>query len=166
MTPLDPDLLAGLFDAHSRGLLLYARQWLDHDAAQDAVATVFARLAAQRRPPDSPRAWLYRALRNEAVAQLRTRRRHSGHHQALGHQRPGWFEPGLDDAIDAQAATAALAALPAEIREPVVLRIWGDLTVAEAAQVLGVPPSTLHWRYQNGLKLLRERMNHGQPGLV
>ncbi len=50
---------------------------------------------------------------------------------------------------------AALAALPDELREPLILRHYGDLTFHEAAEVLDLPPSTVKSRVQAALSKLR-----------
>ena len=64
--------MATWFDAHAASLILYARQWLDRSAAEDAVQEVFLRLLALRgREPANVRAWLFASVRNEAISQQR-----------------------------------------------------------------------------------------------
>ncbi|HUG92385.1 MAG TPA: sigma-70 family RNA polymerase sigma factor [Planctomycetaceae bacterium] len=53
---------------------------------------------------------------------------------------------------------AALASLPAKLREPLVLRHFGDLTFAEAAEALGLPVGTVKSRVKSGLVRLREEL--------
>ena len=137
----DPEALIGWFEAHAAGLVLYARQWLDRAAAEDAVQEAFVRLTLQPRPPDNVKAWLYRTVRNEAIAARET-----------------FFAPSSDDALDAKAAAAALHRLPAAQREIVVLRIWGQLTLAEISRLTATPVSTVFHQYQRGLNALREMM--------
>ena len=56
----------------------------------------------------------------------------------------GWDPwPAVDARVDTQAVLrAALAGLKAEEREVLTLVAWEDLTVADAARVLGMPPGT------------------------
>jgi RNA polymerase sigma-70 factor (ECF subfamily) len=68
------------------------------------------------------------------------------------------FESSAIDEIDAAMAEAALRQLPADAREIVVMRLWGDLGYSAIAAVLGVSVSTAHARYQSSLKQLREIM--------
>jgi len=153
----DLEALIGWFEAHAAGLVLYARQWLDRAAAEDAVQEAFVRLTLQPRPPDNVKAWLYRTVRNEAIAQWRSHRRRGRREQAIA-ARETFFGPSSDDALDAKAAAAALHRLPDAQREIVVLRIWGQLTLAEISRLTATPVSTVFHQYQRGLNALREMM--------
>ena len=51
----------------------------------------------------------------------------------------------------------ALADLPEEQREVVVLRVWGEMTLQAAADVLDVPLNTAASRYRYALDKLRQR---------
>jgi RNA polymerase sigma-70 factor (ECF subfamily) len=53
----------------------------------------------------------------------------------------------------------ALRELPPEQREVVVLRIWGEMTLAEVAAVLDVPANTVASRYRYALDRLRKVLN-------
>jgi RNA polymerase sigma-70 factor (ECF subfamily) len=50
-------------------------------------------------------------------------------------------------------------ALPRRQREVVVLRVYEDLTIAEAAEVLGVPPGTVKSNYFRAIGALRRRLD-------
>jgi RNA polymerase sigma factor (sigma-70 family) len=50
-------------------------------------------------------------------------------------------------------------ALPARQREVVVLRVYEDLTIAETAEVLGVPPGTVKSNYFKAIGALRRRLD-------
>ena len=54
------------------------------------------------------------------------------------------------------ALQSALASLPDEQREVVVLKIWGQLTFEEAAAVIGVSPNTAASRYRYALEKLKD----------
>jgi RNA polymerase sigma-70 factor (ECF subfamily) len=58
----------------------------------------------------------------------------------------------------ARAVSAAVAALPEEQREVIVLKEYQGLTFTEIAQTLGLPPSTVKTRLYRGLELLRDRL--------
>lgn len=157
MSRMDPGELGRWFDAHGARLVLYARQWLpDGGAAEDVVQDVFARLLADAGSVREVRAWLYRAVRNAAISRTRSEKARAGREQHVA--RPAWFQPHGDELIDARAAEAALQRLSLELREIVVLRIWGQLTLAEAAETVGMPLSTCHERYRLALSMLRSGM--------
>jgi len=65
----------------------------------------------------------------------------------------------LVEAGDVSRAVAnAVAALPAEQREVIVLKEYQDLTFVEIAEILGVPLSTVKTRLYRGLGQLRHRL--------
>lgn len=154
---INPADVSNWFEAHAAPLVLYARQWLTGAIAEDVVQEVFVRLMSQRRAPDSVKAWLYRAVRNEAISQWRTsqRRRHRELAMAVDET---WFERDSADSIDAELAADLIRELPAEQREAVVLRIWGGLTLAEISMITGSPLSTVFHHYQQGLRAVRKQM--------
>jgi len=156
---IDPAQLARTFDAHAGALILFARQWLGSGAAaEDVVQDVFATLLAQRRAPDNMKAWLFKAVRNAAVSQTRSASRRSRREIKLAMDRPDWFEIRPEDLIDALSAQEAMASLPPEQREVIVMRIWGQMTLAEIADVTGLPTSTLFSRYRAGLSEIKRIM--------
>ena len=57
-----------------------------------------------------------------------------------------------------QMVEGALKRLPELYREVVMLKIWGNLTFAEVACVLGIPPNTAASRYRYGLAEMRKLM--------
>jgi RNA polymerase sigma factor (sigma-70 family) len=158
MKPPGDAEVAKLFDAHGRALLLYARQWVGPAEAEDVLQRVFVRLLAGGRMPADPRPWLFRCVRNEAIALWRSRRRRSRREQAAASGPSNWFAPRPEDPLDAAAAQAALEGLPADQREVVTLRLWSGLTLTEIAAVTGVAVSTAQRRYVAALDALRERL--------
>jgi RNA polymerase sigma-70 factor (ECF subfamily) len=154
MGPIEPAVLGQLYRQHAPAMRLYARQW--DTAGEDIVQEAFVRLAQQAPPPERVLPWLYRVVRNEALAGLRTaarrrrRERHAGSAEA-------WFSPA-DDRLDADEAVRHLAELPLDLREVIVARLWGGLTFEEVAALAGCSLPTAHRRYHAGLAQLRERL--------
>jgi RNA polymerase sigma-70 factor (ECF subfamily) len=156
---IDPERLSALFDAHAAQAVLYARQWLDRAAAEDVVQEVFVRLMLQEVLPVNVKAWLFKAVRNEAICQARSSSRRRRREQ--DGLREAWFEPDHAGAVDAAAASESLQTLPLAQREVIVLRIWGQLTLKEVAAVVGSATSTVFDEYRAGITALREQM--GEP---
>ena len=154
--PVDPELIERLLDDHLAALELFAAQWTN--APEDCVQEAFLELA--RRPTLSERLmpWLYRVVRNRAISTARSAGRRRRHEQAAAGRARMWFIPSRAGQIDAMAATEALQELPRRHREIIVARIWGELTLAEVAEVVGVSVSTAHRRYEAGMKTLRKRL--------
>ena len=154
----DPAKLAEWFDQCAPALALYVRQWLDPAAADDVVQELFVKLLSQRHLPRNAKAWLYRSARNAAISHGRSFWRRKRHEQVLARQRVGLFDARPDDALDAAEASKAVAQLPPEQREAVVLRIWSGMTLAEIANVTGTAVSTAFARYRAGLAGIRRIM--------
>ena len=154
MSRIGPELLAEVFDAHADALALYARQWCE--GPEDVVQEAFLQLARQRAAPDRVVPWLYRVVRNGAIAAgRRDGRRRKREARSSGGE--AWFAPP-DDRIDAEVAVRFLAELEPETRGVVVARIWGALTFEEIAEAEGCSLTTAHRRYRAGLERLHERL--------
>jgi len=150
--------MAQWFEAHSRPLVLYARQWLDDHASADVVQESFMRLLSQKRRPDDVRAWLFRTVRNAALNELRRRQTSMRHAHEIAACRPGWFQEHPGSAMDAQAAQQALQQLPPSQSELIVMRIWGHLTYEQMAQITGQAVSTVHEHYVAAIESLQRKM--------
>jgi RNA polymerase sigma-70 factor (ECF subfamily) len=161
MASIDPTELGRIYREQAPALRLYARQWADN--AEDLVQDAFVKLAQQANAPTQCLPWLYRVVRNEALANHRGAARRRKRETTTG--RPiAWFD-SVDDRIDAQEVSRLLQDLPIEFRETIVARLWGGLTFAEVAELAGCSLATAQRRYQTGLMELRERlegrwMNH------
>jgi RNA polymerase sigma-70 factor (ECF subfamily) len=155
MAPIAPEELGRLYREHAPALRLYARQW--PAGAEDVVQDAFVKLAQQSPAPEQVLPWLYRVVRNGALAAARgeARRRRR---QDRASASEAWFA-AADDHLDGREATRLLAELPLEQREVVVARIWGGLTFEEVARLAGCSLATAHRRYEAGLAALRERLN-------
>lgn len=152
---MTPRLLADLIAAHAAALVLFARQWCA--SPEDVVQEAFCKLVVLRTPPDDPAAWLFRVVRNAAIDAGRSDRRRVRREQSAA--RPvHWFAEPEVDGLDAEAAVAALEALPPDQREVIVARLWGGLTLEQIAAAAGSSVSTAHRRYEAGVAALRERL--------
>lgn len=153
--PASPgEWLAALWQKHSPGLLLYARQ--KSPVAEDLVQTAFLSLARQPAPPHDPVTWLYRVVRNSAVSHWRQEQRRQRHEQALASERDEWFLPTQDAALDQIELREALTKLEPSERELVVLHVWGGLTFAQLAEVLETSSSTAQRQYAAALVRLKK----------
>lgn len=142
-----------LLDENVRGLTIYARQW-DAAHAEDLVQEAFMRLLTESPFPASPRAWLFRVVRNLAVDRSR-REKKMTQKEIVG----SWFEPSTNG-LNFKNHTAddlaeALEQLPADVREIIISKIWGNLNFREIAELTGRPISSVHLDYQKGIRQLR-----------
>lgn len=144
-----------LYQETGRGLFAYARSILrDAATAEDAVHQVFLNLLSKPWDalPREPRPYLFRAVRNACSNQRRSEQRESSRRR----NSPMFVaSDGLGELAD--QLESALLDLPLEQREVVVLRIWGQLTLEAAAEVVGVSANTAASRYRYALAKLRDR---------
>ena len=157
---MDLELLGHLLDRHSAALELYARQWCE--TPEDVVQEAFLKLAGRRALPSHPAAWLFRVVRNGAIAAGRSAMRRRRHEARAAVGSTPWFEPagpaGEGGILDPETAAAELRALPIEQREVIVAHLWGGLTFEQIAEVAGCSSSTAHRSYSAGLATLRRRL--------
>jgi len=124
------------------------------DLTQDICAALPAKIRAFRGEAKFT-TWLYRVAMN---ASHDRRRRAATHARAAD----GWGEIELARRAEAAEAaealdwlTAAMAALPGELRDTVAL-VMDELTHAEAARILDVSEGTISWRMSEVKKRLRD----------
>ncbi len=154
MARIAPEELGRLYRQHAAALRLYARQWPNGD--EDLVQDAFIKLAQQSPIPEQVLPWLYRVVRNGALAAGRGEARRRRREDRVSTPE-AWFD-SADHVLDGREATRRLAELPLEQREVIVARIWGGLTFDEVAGLVGCSLPTAHRRYQAGLTDLRERL--------
>ena len=162
---LGADDVRQLYEQHGAALLLYARCFLaDRGLAEDAVHQVFLKLLhGETAAPETPPAYLYRAVRNTALNARRASARDVSL-QEREHDR--WFAHRGGNREAELALQQALAELPAEQREVVIMRIWSGMTLDEAAAATGVPLNTAASRYRYALEKLRQQMQPHQKDQV
>ncbi len=158
---LDPATLRRLWQVHSERLLLIARS-VDAEAAADAVQDAFVALAMQPSVPRDPLAWLVTVTRNRILqADRGTRRRIARENHVM---IASWFDSSqamIDDRLDGEAVTTALRQMPSPTREVIVMHLWGEMTFASIAEVVGLSRASTHRCYRNGIQTLRARFGDG-----
>lgn len=151
----DPRQFEEFVVAHGERVHAYlGRRTAGH--ADDLLSEVWLAAFAARRSYDPDRGevvgWLFGIARNVLLAHLRAERRRSARDRDAIHlssdQMEEWaaVDERLDAADSAPALRAALAGLPAEEREVLLLVAWEQLTPTEAAVALGIPPGTARSR--------------------
>jgi RNA polymerase sigma-70 factor (ECF subfamily) len=145
-----------LYQRHGPALLAYGTSLLpDRGMAEDVLHQVFLELLDKSELPDEARPYLFRAVRNRALNSRRNAVRLTSLDGQQWLVKPqGMMEAGLE-------VEKALRELPQEQREVVIMRIWGEMTLAEAATVLDVPANTVASRYRYALDKLRKTLGEG-----
>lgn len=129
------------------------------DEAEDVLQTVYLKVLDGRARHDgrsSLRTWLFAVIRNTAADRRRQSWIWSLGLDRLWHKRVP-AAAGADGAERAQVRRA-LAALPARQREVIELVFYHDLTVEEAAGVMGVSVGSARVHYDRAKRRLAERL--------
>jgi len=142
-------------------LLLCARLWTRSRAdAEDVVQEAFVRFwRLQRGLSGDPVGWVLTSVRRAAFDQARRNQRRVNR-ELLADERDdaGVFarDGGEDERVG--EIEKALAGLPTEQREVLVLKIWGERTFEQIGEHLEISPHTAASRYRYALEGLRKRL--------
>lgn len=152
--------LERLVRCHGRELLAYARMLTRHaEDAEDALQDALSRVAGSPRlRAENPRAYLFAAVRNASLNVIRAQKRRRRREDAVGGDGGAVFQEPAERGEEVAALNAALSAIPAPQREVVMLKVWGGLTFAEIAEMLGIPRATAASRYRGALDGLRKQL--------
>ena len=130
------------------------------DLVQDTLERALAKLDLWQ-PGSDLRAWLFTLMHNLFVNQIRSKRpQETVMEDALDEPVSG----GQMEALAARDIHAALAQLPAEQREVLLLVGVEQFGYAETAQVLGVPTGTVMSRLSRARERMRQ-MLAGEPAI-
>lgn len=153
----DEQALRYLYVNYSNNIYGYVRSIVRDDyEAEDVTQQVFAKLMTTLVKYDDRGvpffAWLLRLARNVAIDQLRAAR--TTPTEAV-------INPDLSSGLDFERATtvrSALASLPTDQREVVVLRHLVGLTPGEIAEKLGKSESSIHGLHHRGRRALQREL--------
>lgn len=154
------DLLETAIREDGHSLLAYARALTGHaQDAEDALQEAFERVAGCRSSQiGNLRAYLFRAVHNAAANSFRSRFRRSRREEASGPQALAVFQEPMDRQEEVCALNEAIASLPGEQREVIMMKVWGGLSFTEVADALGIPRDTAASRYRYAMDTLRKQM--------
>lgn len=160
---------AGAFEAlvrrYQAPLLRHARALVGPAAAEDVVQEALLRLAQE--PPrieegteGSPLAsWLHRVTRNLCMDTTRSEaRRKRREERAAADEATGGGIAGVEAADTRAAVERGLARLPEDQREVLVLRLLGERSYREIAEITGKKVGTVGWLVSVGMKALASEL--------
>ena len=148
-----------LWEDYGPKLLLFARQLTEaRDDAEDIVQEAFVRYwRARENDPKLTPPLLFTMVRRSAIDQARkiqARQIREERAECLM-QSEAFFESSLEEKERQEQLEQSLRQLPADQREVLVLKIWGELTFDEIGRTLEISPNTAASRYRYALQQLR-----------
>jgi RNA polymerase sigma-70 factor (ECF subfamily) len=158
----DIDAFAALVRRHQDAIYRLALRSLgDPELAREAAQEVFLRawkkLGQWRFGRGKPFTWLYRTLVN-ICREFRKKRGRQKTITHLGVDSPGLTEELKDaesDHLEKHDLEKFVDALPKRQQKVIILHIYEDLTLKDAATVLGIPLGTVKSNYHKALVSLR-----------
>ena len=117
------------------------------DLAEDVIQEVFLSVMSAGTEPRHLRAYLFSAARR-TLARLR-------HRMLPVTELPEIFVEQEERGGDPEAIHAALARLPVEQREVVVLHVWHEMSFRQIGAVLEISPDTAASRWRYGIDKLK-----------
>jgi RNA polymerase sigma-70 factor, ECF subfamily len=172
----DADALAVLFDRHGKAVYNFAfrrtSSWTTAEEVLQATFTTVWRRASDKRlealTRDSALPYLVTVAGYEAANLTRSSNRWLA---AFRRAETPLVEPDhADDVVDRleeehhmQRLRAALQRLPRGQREALELVVWSDMSIADAAAVLGVAEGTVKSRVSRARDALREQLAGEYP---
>lgn len=164
----DPRALEAVREQCGAAVFGYLRHVLrDRAAAEDVYQLVFTEIWRRGAQYDAARGslatWALTIARSRAIDELRRRRPEPLDPATL--PEPAATGPSPEDAVlDRWRMAHLLARLPAEERDLLRLRFYGELTQVEIAERAGLPLGTVKSRMVRGLERLRGLL--GEEGLA
>ena len=161
----DEQALASLYDRYRLILFsLVLRILHSRDEAEDVLQELFLQVWKRASDFDEARGrpftWLVTLARSRAIDRLRSlNARERTATEAARAVGPESFSDAVDDAIRSQESVVvrrALAELPEEQRDALMLAYFEGLTQTEIATRLGAPLGTVKTRMRSGMMKLRE----------
>ncbi|MER7519865.1 RNA polymerase sigma factor [Streptomyces sp. NPDC126499] len=136
------------------------------DAAQEALIILYRKIGTLR-ATGALASWMFRIVRNECLRQVRLLVSRSDDEQPAGPGADTAAEPSAEDAVlrrlEAERIAAAVAALPRDQRQVLVMRDVQGLPGRAVARALGLSDAAMKSRLHRARAALRHALAAGRP---
>ena len=170
----DRDAFENIFRTYYIRLQGFAYSYVNQEeTAEDIVQTIFLRIWTQRmnwNPPGTVKHYLFAAVRNEALNQLRHQKIVSEAQDDVLLQFREMKKEKAENLTETEALRLkieeGIEQLPHRCRQIFLLNRRGGLTYTEIADYLGVSINTVNTQMGRALKSLREFLSDYLPALI
>ena len=162
--PADEPALRQLYTEYGPALVSYLMRITrgDRDLAEDVVQETMIRAwrhpEAQRADGRWSRPWLFTVAQRIAIDHIRARNARPVALYGVHIDTQARTEDDLERSLDAREVRAAVVALPERLRTILVETYFRERSIAEVAEVLGIPPGTVKSRTFHALRALRRNL--------
>ena len=134
------------------------RAWLRSRCANpdDIVQEAFCRLVQQSKIPERIAPWLFHVAINLVREESRRTKRRQFRESVVAKAEQHFFS--VSQSLEEEDLRKAVDSLTDELREIVIARVWGELTLAEISSITGQSIATVHRRYEQALHQLRSQL--------
>ncbi|WP_040166007.1 RNA polymerase sigma factor [Microbacterium gorillae] len=159
------DHLTGVLRANALDVLRYLQRRVGLDDAADLLSETM--MIAWRRVTDLPgedvaaRMWMFGIARGTLLNHARGERRRVALADRVRHEARAATAPPSDTGTEVRDA---IARLDPDLAELVRLVHWDGFSVAQAAELLGIPAPTARGRYARAKEQLRAALTETVPG--
>lgn len=173
----DPEAFGAFYRRNAERLYLWALAHTgDAQTATDLTAEAFARALEgldgfRGRQDGSGAAWVFGIARNLVRGWHQERRVATAARERLGIVTPAWVPDevaAVDDRLDADRVSAALAAavadLPATLREALMLHALDERSHREVAEALGISQANARMRVSRAVRRVRAQLTTSGEG--
>ena len=135
----------------------------DREAAADVTSDFFIRLlknAGSYRPGSGHKCWMARIARNMAVDHLRKNHREiPTDPEEMPDAAERTASSAEDEALAGLSFRELLGSLSSARQQIVAMKIAGQMSFKEIAEVMDMPLATVSWHYQQSMERLRRAVN-------
>jgi RNA polymerase sigma-70 factor (ECF subfamily) len=151
-------------DDHAEVFFLYARQQTRsetdaQDVLQEALVEAWSKADGEVPPP----AVVFATIRRRAIDLGRSTDRRARRETEAGRTQDSWFVSDVAEADTNAHIQRAITLLPDDLREVLILRVWGDLTFPAIARLLSIPVATATSRYRYAVERLKPDLAELKP---
>lgn len=144
--------------------LLYARQQARCEAdAQDVLQEALVEAWTKTTGGVPPNAVVFATIRRRAIDLGRSTDRRTRREIQAEADRESWFVCDVSATDTSDHIRRAISTLPHDLREVLILRVWGDLTFPAIANLLSIPVATATSRYRYAVERLKPDLAELQP---
>ena len=123
--------------------------------AEDVVSNVVIKLInldSSKFPEHGEMSWIYKVVKNEAINYIKKQKNHDN---IENHEDMQTMDKNINELFDMESYYELIQSLNDKQKEVITLKVLGELSHKEIADILNKPIGTIQWIYNTSIKKLR-----------